>query len=276
MEKFEEEIIRYTELNPAEVQKLWFEKLKLNLSHVINNLKEGPGVRHGWYIPDDPMKIFQIYFSHLKNQVKKEFCLDPNLLDSELDDLSLNDRRIGQILYPIIYKGDKIPEFLRLPDPSVPEDFILTFVAKQNSILGFETSDNQKMNNPSDQKKKISTAMDSSTNRKTAPDPQISLKELFIKKYEDQKEYDKLKNFLYKKGLISEDYTTWTGIDMHGKIHLVSMVKYIGLKFLQKSLHEKQVIQICIQDFNVEVSLGSVKKGKSEDGEYLFVKDYPF
>ena len=102
----------------------------------------------------------------------------------------------------------------------------------------------------------------------------FSLSEIFKNKYgkvEGAKNLNDLKTQLFEKGVLSEDRTAWIGIGMHGVIQLASLIKFIGLKYFQTTFSEKQVELICEKDFNKKISKGSIKKGKSEHGEYYLI-----
>ena len=90
---------------------------------------------------------------------------------------------------------------------------------------------------------------------------------------EGAKNLNDLKNHLFKKGLLSEDKTTWIGIGMNGVIQLASLIKFIGLKYFQTTFSEKQVGLIGEKDFSIVISKGSIKKGKAESGEY-YLKEF--
>lgn len=96
-----------------------------------------------------------------------------------------------------------------------------------------------------------------------------SFNDKFGKEIGTQKLND-LKAKLYKKGVLSEDHSTWIGVGMDGKSQLASLIKFVGHKFLNKSLSEDQVIFISEKDFNNKVSKGTVKKGKAENAEFYF------
>lgn len=99
----------------------------------------------------------------------------------------------------------------------------------------------------------------------------LTLSQCFNNKFgkvEGEKKLNELKSHLFKKSLLSEDLTTWTGTGMHGKGQLASLIKFIGMRFFQTAFSEKQVAIISEEDFNLKMHLGTIKKAKSEFGEY--------
>ena len=97
-----------------------------------------------------------------------------------------------------------------------------------------------------------------------------SLKEHFFNKYSDHEIYNSIKHQLFAKGLLSEDKSTWVGTAMNGKIQLVGAIKFLGKKHLVKTLSAEEIEFIAKVDFCIDVSLGSIKKGKAEFGEVYF------
>lgn len=102
--------------------------------------------------------------------------------------------------------------------------------------------------------------------------PLKTLKQLFYEKFGRDKEYHELKKHLFKESLLSEDLSTWIGNNDNGKIQLASSIKFLGQKYLQEALSEKQVVFISENDFNLKISKGSTKKGNTKNGETNFLK----
>jgi len=107
---------------------------------------------------------------------------------------------------------------------------------------------------------------------KTIPPKALkTLKELLKGKFGTDKEYQDLKKRLFSKDLLSENLSTWIGTKDNGKMLLASVIKYVGMNFLQRTLSEKEVIFISVKDFNNKVSLGTVKLSKCDLAEYYFI-----
>lgn len=107
---------------------------------------------------------------------------------------------------------------------------------------------------------------------KTIPTKALkTLEELFKEKFGTDKEYQDLKKRLFSKDLLSENLSTWIGTKDNGKMLLASVIKYVGMNFLQRTLSEKEVIFISVKDFNNRVSLGTVKLSKCDLAEYYFI-----
>lgn len=125
-------------------------------------------------------------------------------------------------------------------------------------------------------KKLLSTCL--IRNNKKQPKEILTLKERFEKKFgklEGEETLNELKSHLFKKSLLSEDLTTWVGNGMNGKEQLASLIKFIGMKFFQNAFSEKEVGHISENDFNLEISSGTIKKAKSENGEY-YLSGFPY
>jgi hypothetical protein len=97
-----------------------------------------------------------------------------------------------------------------------------------------------------------------------------TLKQLFKEKFQSDNNYIELKKRLFKKDLLSADLTTWIGTKENGKIQLASTIKYIGLKYLNKTLSNNEVVFISEHDFNNSISNQTSKTAKAENGQFYF------
>jgi hypothetical protein len=110
-------------------------------------------------------------------------------------------------------------------------------------------------------------------NKKLPSEPKkvFTLSQFFSNRFgkiEGEKKLHDLKWSLYKKNLLSEDLSIWIGTGMHGKEQLASFIKYIGIKFFQTALSTEQVGYIGENDFNLKISIATIKNSKSDKGEY--------
>jgi hypothetical protein len=100
--------------------------------------------------------------------------------------------------------------------------------------------------------------------------PLKTLKQLFYEKFKSDTKYQELKEILFKKGVLSDDRSTWIGTGENGVTQLASTIKYIGTEYFSKKFQNKHVIFISENDFKISFSIDTAKQAKAEDGQYYF------
>ncbi|MFC5191872.1 hypothetical protein ACFPIK_08840 [Algoriphagus aquatilis] len=279
MKKFDGEEVLYTEDNPKEIFDKWQRKFKQNLDFQLNGLKKGPYESHGFYINENPQVILEEYMNFLKEKLVEKFKIKSDLSGSNFYEWCLSNKKLREELKPLIFLGKEVETYLILPRPEIPEDFLIEYISKQNSklgIIGPQTSSEISLDKTpknaltSNKVPKLKIPKEKSTYSSVKI---LSLKELFQKDFGGLTEYVKMKKFLYKQSLLTEDLKCWIGKGDMGKIHLANTIKFIGIYFFKMKFSEKQIEKIAQDDFNLKISTGAVKKAKSEFGEITF-KDY--
>lgn len=91
--------------------------------------------------------------------------------------------------------------------------------------------------------------------------------------FENEHEINEITKALYDNELISEDRSTWIGTKMNGKSQLASVIKFIGLKYLQKTFSVKDVQSIALNTFNIKISIATIKTSPPSNGEYYFLNN---
>lgn len=103
-------------------------------------------------------------------------------------------------------------------------------------------------------------------------DVQLDLKTSFINKGMKES-LEEVIETLFNHDLISEDRSTWIGTKMNGKSQLASVIKFIGLKYLQMTFSVKDVQSIALNTFNTKISIATIKSSPSSNGEYYFLNN---
>lgn len=226
-------------------------------------------IQNNWILPD--IDIFGNYLADLEKKLQLKYKDDPEILTQKYSERAKRyqihvQNRVTKELYPIVYelyKGGTI----HFPKPEIPESYLLDWMEKKKKDL----IKRGLISTQSKTKKTVSIPSKKGLNpqRKVFRE---DLKKLFFEKNNNYDEYEEILNKLFDQGLLSDSKCTWIGIEMHGKTQLASLIKWVGIDRLKVKFTEKEVTAIALKNFNTEISLGSVKKGKAENGEFYLMK----
>lgn len=251
-------------LNEKETVEKWLKCLEQDFKRKIEKFKPLATINN-WILPD--LNIFPDYVSDLEKKLQDKYKDNPEILIQKYDDKTERFKthstsRVTKELYPIVfetYDGPTIHFF----KPEIPESYILDWMEKTKKDLikrGLISSEPNIIKSLS-----IPFKTNESSKHKTIKE---NLKILFFEKNENYDEFNDILNRLQKQELLSEDKLTWIGKGMNGKIQLASLIKWIGISRLRTKFQEKEVISIGLNNFNMNISQGSVKKANESDGEY--------